>query len=66
MWLNQVYQLILIFNLFKMREIKMLFNGKTEIFQVTYECLQYVFCECKSNPSARGFFSRVYLNKNQQ
>lgn len=49
-----------------MQTIKMLFLGKVETFSVTYTCPQYIFCECQSNPSARGFFTTEYVNKNKQ
>lgn len=49
-----------------MKEIKMIFNGKTETFQVTYECTEYIFCECRSNPAARGFFTAKYVNQNKK
>lgn len=47
------------------QEIKMMFQGKVETFQIMYECATYKFCECKSNPAARGFFTTSYfiLNK---
>lgn len=49
-----------------MKEIIMKFNGKAETFQITYECKDYCFCECKSNPSARGFFTAGYIKNNKQ
>ena len=42
----------------------MMFNGKAETFKVTYECKDYIFCECASNPSARGFFTTGYIDLN--
>lgn len=49
-----------------MTEIKMVFNGKVEIFQITYACKEYVFCECKTNPAARGFYTEKYVTQNKQ
>lgn len=34
-------------------------------FIVTFECLEYVFCECEKYPELRGFFTRSFLNENQ-
>jgi len=44
--------------------IKMKFNGKELTFNVTYQCPEYVFCECPAEPSARGFFTQKYLSEN--
>ena len=44
----------------------MLFQGKVEEFHVTYECKEYIFCECVTNPSHRGFFTAEYVNNNKQ
>lgn len=49
-----------------MKQIKMLFNGKIETFTIIYECDTYIFCECRENPAARGFFTSDYINKNKQ
>lgn len=48
-----------------MKEIQMKFQGAVETFQITYQCADYVFCECKTNPSARGFFTTQYLQNNK-
>lgn len=48
-----------------MKQIRMNFQGKTLDFQVTYECETYIFCECKAEPSARGFFTKEYITKNK-
>lgn len=48
-----------------MKEIQMKFQGKVETFQITYTCAAYVFCECSTNPSARGFFTNQYLQNNK-
>lgn len=47
-------------------KIKMTYNEKVETFTVMYKCATYIFCECESNPAARGFFTTSYvmLNKN--
>ncbi len=39
-----------------MKQITMNYQGKQEIFQV--------FCECKTNPAARGFFTRGFIDQN--
>ena len=49
-----------------MKKIQMTFQGKVEEFMVTYECKEYIFCECNSNPAARGFFTADYVKKNKQ
>lgn len=49
-----------------MKQIKMLFQGKVETFRVSYECTEYIFCECDLNPSARGFFTKEYVERNKQ
>ncbi len=62
---------ILIKQLFKiksytMKKITMLHQGEMKEFRITYECPEYVFCECDADPGARGFFTRNYIAKNQQ
>lgn len=44
--------------------IKMRFQGKLLTFQVTYQCPEYLFCECNENPAARGFFTMGYVKEN--
>lgn len=46
-----------------MKDIKLTVNGQTAIFQITFACKEYVFCECKANPGLRGFFTTEFLNK---
>lgn len=49
-----------------MKEIKMIFQGNVETFQVTYQCPDYIFCECSTNPAGRGFFTTGYVKNNIQ
>lgn len=49
-----------------MREIKMLYYGKVLTFQIVYECPDYIFCECREEPKARGFYTRKYIDANKQ
>lgn len=50
-----------------MKQIRLkLPNGKIETFQVTYQCKEYIFCECLTDPAARGFFTTAFVNNNQQ
>ena len=44
----------------------MLFQGKVEEFLVTYECKEYIFCECITESAHRGFFTAEYVKKNKQ
>lgn len=48
-----------------MKKIHMKFQGKVETFQITYQFADYVFCECSTNASARGFFTTQYLQNNK-
>lgn len=43
----------------------MWFGPTAHIFTVTYECLDYIFCECVSKPELRGFFTTDYKIRNQ-
>lgn len=47
-------------------KLKMMYNGKLETFTVTYKCPMYIFCECDSNPAARGFFTTSYVALNKK
>lgn len=49
-----------------MKEIKMQFGVKVLTFQVSFECKEYIFAECKENPAARGFFTSDYIFANQK
>jgi hypothetical protein len=49
-----------------MKEIKMMFQGHIQKFQITYECPAYIFCECREKPEARGFFTRKYIQTNSE
>lgn len=49
-----------------MKEMQMLFNGKVLNFQITFSCKEYVFAECKDNPSARGFFTADFIKQNKK
>lgn len=49
-----------------MRKIKMNYQGKVLEFTITYECKEYIFCECAAEPSARGFFTTKYVTNNKQ
>ncbi len=48
-----------------MKKIKLAFQGKVVQFEITYECKEYIFCECPSDPAKRGFFTRAYINDNK-
>lgn len=48
-----------------MKEILMFFGPKTERFQITFECDEYCFMECQTNPAARGFYTRQYIINNK-
>lgn len=45
-------------------KFKMTVNGQVAIFRPTYQCPEYIFCECDVNPSLRGFFTINFLKKN--
>lgn len=45
--------------------LKMTYQGKVETFKVTYKCDAYIFCECISNPAARGFFTNQFVQNNK-
>jgi hypothetical protein len=47
-----------------MKEIVMIYDGKPCLFQITYECLAYFFCECENDPGKRGFFTRGFYYRN--
>lgn len=49
-----------------MKKIQMIFMGNVEEFLVTYECEEYVFCQCLTDPSHSGFFTAEYLKKFKQ
>ncbi len=46
------------------KEIQMQFGVKVETFKVTFECDEYIFAECITNPAGRGFFTRKFINEN--
>ena len=48
-----------------MEKITMSFQGKPQKFEVTFRCKEYIFCECKQNPAARGFFTAKYEAENK-
>lgn len=39
-------------------------NGKTETFQIRYECNEYKFLECPVQPALRGFYTASFIEKN--
>lgn len=49
-----------------MKQLQMLFQGAVLTFQVTYQCPDYIFCECPTKPECRGFFTTQYVSKNKQ
>lgn len=46
-----------------MKELKMYFGAKIETFQIKYEETAYIFAECSTNPAARGFYTRKYIDE---
>ncbi len=48
-----------------MKKIKLAYMGKVVEFTITYECPQYIFCECETHPQNRGFFTTAYINDNK-
>lgn len=47
-----------------MKEIKMNYQGRILTFQVGAVGDVYIFCECKQEPAARGFFTNKYVQEN--
>jgi hypothetical protein len=48
-----------------MKAIRMMFQGEVQMFRITYECPEYIFCECLTKPEARGFYTIQYILKNK-